>query len=371
MNRALRRSRDGLLFCTFVPLAYGLLMLYSATQPLMHGHTYFIKQCAWCGVAGVCFLICTFFPLRKLQSFAPWIGLLTVGLLLSVFIPGLGRAVKGSRRWIGSGGWRFQPSEPAKVGFVLFFSYFLTNHMRENRRFFKGFVRPLLCVGVFCALLMLEPDFGTTALFGTVAALLLFVRGIRMIYIMPAVIVASALFGVAICKNPVRFNRVLAFLDLENNRTTSGYQLWQSLLAFSSGGWFGCWIGQGRQQFFFLPEAHTDFIGAILAEELGIIHLAAVLLCFGGIAFFGLKITRAHTEPFLFYIGLGTVYFLTAQVFLNLGVITGLLPTKGIALPFLSYGGSNLVTNACFIGLLTNLSRDCYSPLRQLRGKVL
>ena len=271
MNRDLRRSRDGLLFCTFVLLAYGLLMLCSATQPLMHGHTYFIKQCAWCGVAGVCFLICTFFPLRKLQSFAPWIGLLTVGLLLSVFIPGLGRAVKGSRRWIGSGGWRFQPSEPAKVGFVLFFSYFLTNHMRENRRFFKGFVRPLLCVGVFCALLMLEPDFGTTALFGTVAALLLFVRGIRMIYIMPAVIVASALFGVAICKNPVRFNRVLAFLDLENNRTTSGYQLWQSLLAFSSGGWFGCGIGQGRQQFFFLPEAHTDFIGAILAEELGII----------------------------------------------------------------------------------------------------
>ena len=369
MKYNLGSARSGLLFCSLILLTYGLLMLCSATQPLTHGYTYFIKQCAWCGVAGVCFLIFAFFPLRKLERFGPWIGLLTIGSLLSVFIPGLGRCIKGSRRWIGSGGLRFQPSEPAKVGFILFFSYFLTNHMHE-KSFFKGFVRPIACVGVFCALLMLEPDFGTTALFGTVAALLLFVRGIRWIYIIPAAVGALALFGIAIYQNPVRLNRVLAFLDLEANRTGSGYQLWQSLLAFSSGGWFGCGLGQGRQQFFFLPEAHNDFIGAVLAEELGIVHMIIVLLCFGGIAYCGLKITRAHTEPFLFYIGLGTVCFLITQVFLNLGVITGLLPTKGLALPFLSYGGSNLVTNACFIGLLTNLSRDCYSPLRRLKYKM-
>ena len=248
MKYDLGSARNGLLFCSLVLLTYGLLMLCSATQPLVHGYTYFIKQCAWCGVAGVCFLIFTFFPLRKLERFGPWIGLLTIGLLLSVFIPGLGRCIKGSRRWIGSGGLRFQPSEPAKVGFILFFSYFLTNHMHE-KSFFKGFVRPIACVGVFCALLMLEPDFGTTALFGTVAALLLFVRGIRWIYIIPAAVGALLLFGVAIYQNPVRLNRVLAFLDLEANRTGSGYQLWQSLLAFSSGGWFGCGLGQSRSAY--------------------------------------------------------------------------------------------------------------------------
>ena len=369
MKYDLRSSRNGLLLCSLILLSYGLLILFSATQPLSRGASYFTKQCIWCGVAGVCFLMFVFLPLQKLERIAPWIGVLTVGLLLSVFIPGIGICIKGSRRWIGSGGLRFQPSEPAKVGFILFFSYFLSNHMHE-KRFFKGFIQPIACVGVFCALLMLEPDFGTTVLFGTVALLLLFVRGMRWIYILPAVVAGLAIFAVAVYLNPVRFNRILAFLNLEANRTASGYQLWQSLLAFSSGGWFGCGLGQGRQQFFFLPEAHNDFIGAVLTEELGIVHMMFVLLCFGGIAFWGLKITRAHTEPFLFYIGLGTVCFLIIQVFLNLGVITGLGPTKGIALPFLSYGGSNLVTNACFIGLLTNLSRDCYSPLRRLRCKL-
>ncbi|MBP5191488.1 MAG: cell division protein FtsW [Opitutales bacterium] len=361
------RSRIALLFFSFVLTFYGLLMLRSSTQPLPRGSTLFIKQCMWCGIAFCFFLFFAYIHLQKLQRFGLWIGMGTIGLLMLVLLPGVSRSIKGSHRWIECGGLRLQASEPAKVGFILFFAYFLSHHMEENQGFWKGFVRPMLVVGIFCGLLIVEPDFGTTALFGLVAVLLLFIRGLRLAFLLPATVVSSLLFSIAVYCNPVRLRRILAFLDLENNRTAGGYQLWQSLLAFSSGGWFGCGLGQGRQQFFFLPEAHTDFIGAVLAEELGIVHAVILLCCFGAIAYAGLRIVRQQTDCFLFYVGLGAVCFITIQVFLNLGVITGLLPTKGIALPFLSYGGSNLVANACLIGLLVNLSRDLYSPFRMLQ----
>ena len=219
-------------------------------------------------------------------------------------------------------------------------------------------------VGVFCFLLMIEPDFGTTALFGCVSALLLFIKGVRLRFIIPTCALALFLFCIAIYFNPVRLRRII---DLENNRLAGAYQLWQSLIAFSAGGWTGVGLGQGRQQYFFLPESHTDFIGAILAEELGILHMLIILGCFCLLAYHGLKIVKQQSDPYLFFVGMGSVLFLSIQVFLNLGVIAGLLPTKGIAFPFLSYGGSNLMTNFCFIGLLINLSRSIYSPINRIK----
>lgn len=354
--------RSLLIACSCVLVAYGLLILYSAAQPTTSAHR-FAKQCYWLGVACLFFLVFSKINLLQLRAMGKWLGWITIGLLLLVFIPGFGRVVNGSRRWVGIGSVRMQPSELAKIGFVLFLSYWITKNKQVRQNFIEDFVRPLSIVGFFCLLLLLEPDFGTALLFGSVALLALFVRGMPLRFIVPAAGLVIGLFALLVYLNPVRFSRILSFLDLENTRMGTGYQLWQSLVAFSSGKWFGRGLGLGHQQFFFLPEVHTDFIGAVLAEELGIVHVFVVLGCFATIAFCGLKITWQQDHPFLFYTGLTSVCFLTLQAFINLGVITGLLPTKGMALPFLSYGGSNLVANFSLVGLLVNLSYRRYPPI--------
>ena len=368
MANYLRGSYHFLVALSFILTAYGLVILFSTSQALPNGMSLFYKQCIWLAISLIAFWICSHINLIKLKSFSNWIGGLTLIALIVVLIPGLSRSVKGAHRWLELGGLRIQPSEPAKIGFIIFFSYFLTHYMDQMEDFIKGFLRPLMLVGIFCLLLIFEPDFGTTALFGTVAVILLFVRGVKLKFIIPASIFCLMLFGVAIFLNPVRMNRIIAFLDLENNRLSGAYQLWQSLIAFSSGGWLGKGLGQGRQQFFFLPEAHTDFIGAILSEELGILHILFILSCFGLICFYSFRVLKQLGDSFLFYLGLGAVSFLIIQVFINLGVITGLLPTKGIALPFLSYGGSNLLTSFCLIGIITNLSRPIYSPINLIHS---
>lgn len=367
MSCQLRLARAVLLIAGTILTSYGLIILHSTTLPLPSGSSLFNKQVIWLLIALISGIFFSLINLNRLRLYAKPIGILTLLLLLSVLIPGVSRCVKGAHRWIELGGLRVQPSEPAKIGFVLFFAYFLSYHIHQLKSFARGFIQPISVLGIFCFLLILEPDFGTTALFGCVGALMLFAKGVRLRFIIPTGLLALVVFGIAIYLNPVRLNRILAFLDLDSNRLTGAYQLWQSLIAFSSGGWWGCGLGQGRQQFFFLPEAHTDFIGAILAEELGIFHMLIVLVCFALIAYFGLKITKVQYQPYLFFIGLGTVCFISIQVILNLGIITGVLPTKGLALPFLSYGGSNLVTNFCFIGLLVNLTRPIYSPLNDIQ----
>ncbi len=363
MTANLRVSYRLLVALSLILTTYGLVILFSTSQALQNGMSLFYKQCIWLIISLGAFWVCAHVNLIKLKLFSNWIGGLTLVILTLVLIPGLSRSVKGAHRWLELGGLRIQPSEPAKIGFIIFFSYFLTHYMDQMEDFIKGFLRPLVVVGIFCLLLILEPDFGTTALFGTVAVILLFVRGVKLKFILPASVLCLTLFGLAIFFNPVRMNRIIAFLDLENNRLSGAYQLWQSLIAFSSGGWIGKGLGQGRQQFFFLPEAHTDFIGAILGEELGILHVLFILSCFGLICLHSFRILKQLGDSFLFYLGLGAISFLTMQVFINLGVITGLLPTKGIALPFLSYGGSNLLTSFCLIGLIVNLSRPIYSPI--------
>ena len=361
-----RPVRVALFVASAILTVYGLIILHSTTLPMSQGQSFVAKQLIWLATALCCSGVFAFINLNKLENYAYWIAGLTVFLLALVLIPGVSRCVKGAHRWIELGDLRLQPSEPAKLGFVIFFAYFLSHHVNHLKSFTKGFLRPIMVVGLFCSLLILEPDFGTTALFGCVAFILLFTKGVKLRFIIPAIFLAVLVFGTAIYFNPVRFNRITAFLDLDNNRLSGAYQLWQSLISFSQGGWLGSGLGEGRQQFFFLPEAHTDFIGAILAEELGLIHVFIVLACFITIAFSGLKITRNQCQPFLFFIGLGTVCFLSIQAVLNLCIITGLLPTKGLALPFLSYGGSNLVTSFCFIGILFNLSRSIYSPLNDI-----
>lgn len=355
------RKTNLILICASCILTlYGLTILFSASQPLGPEIHLFRKQVLWAMVAVGCWFFLYRIQLDKLQRYSIWIAVITLILLVVVLIPKVGVFVNGTRRWISLGGMRLQPSEPAKIGFVIFFSYFLANYVQRLDHWFYGFIRPLMVLALYLLTIMLEPDFGTAFLFGTVGIFLLFLRGLRLRFIVPTAVCALLLFALIVYFNPVRLKRITAFLDLEGNRLTGAYQLWQSLIAFSTGQWSGVGLGQGRQQYFFLPEAHTDFILAVLAEELGVWHVLIVLLCFAAIAWAGLRITKMLGDPFFFFIGMGSICFLIFQVFLNVGVVTGLLPTKGIALPFLSYGGSNLCASFAFIGLLMNLGKHPY-----------
>ncbi len=333
---------------------YGLVILFSATQPFEHHLQFFSKQLIWLGIAFFGFLFITFIRLEKLTPYAWGICILTLIILISVLVFGL--RINGTRRWLNFGPLRVQASEPAKLGYILTLAYYLSRYQTAARTFLKGFVLPCGIIGIFCLLVLVEPDFGTAFLFGIVGLFLLFLNGVRFLFLIPTFLSAGTLFAIAVYLDPIRLRRITAFLDVEANRLTGAYQLWQGLIGFCTGGLTGTGLGQGRQQHFFLPEAHTDFIFSILGEELGLIHVFIVILCFAILAYNGLKIIQKTASPFLFFVASGALAFLTFQAFLNMGVVTGLLPTKGLSLPFISYGGSNLFTNFCLVGLLTNIA---------------
>lgn len=367
MNVSLGKNVFGVLVSSALLTCYGLSVLFSASQPFgPHVHL-FSKQLVWLCVALLSFLLMAFIRLEKLGNYAwPLCGI-TLFVLLLVLVPSIGVFVNGTRRWLAVGPIRLQPSEPAKIGFVLFFSHYLSTYVRDLSRLWQGFFLPMGFVGLFSLLVLVEPDFGTAFLFGSVGLFLLFLRGAHLRFFLPAFLAAGSLFALAIYLNPIRLRRITSFLDVEANRLTGAYQLWQSLIGFGSGGLWGVGLGNGRQQHFFLPEAHTDFIFSILAEELGLFHVLVVLFLFAVIAYNGLKIIQRAPSGYLFFVGVGALSFLLFQAFLNMGVVTGLLPTKGLSLPFLSYGGSNLVTSCCFIGLLVNIARSYTQLPKTLR----
>ena len=242
----------------------GLVTLFSASHSIYNNEfTFLKKQLVWLviGIAGgvAAFLM----SLDKMRNLT-WIlsGLLVIGLILTL-IPGVGITVNGAQRWIGFGGLRVQVSEFAKPVLVLALAHYLATNQRLLEAFFKGFIVPVLMVGFVCGLIFLQPDYGTAVLCGAVGFLMIFLAGARMIYLIPTVLGATSLFAFMVWMNPIRMARITSFLDIEENIKGGAYQLWQGMLALGAGGITGVGLGNGRQQFSFLPEAHTDFIFAI------------------------------------------------------------------------------------------------------------
>ncbi|MFP6854810.1 MAG: FtsW/RodA/SpoVE family cell cycle protein, partial [Opitutales bacterium] len=268
----------------------------------------------------------------------------------------------GAQRWLGIGPVRLQVSEFAKIGLVVAMAHYLGLNQREKTTFLKGFIIPCCLIGGICCLVLLQPDFGTTFLLGTVGALLLFQAGANLRYLIPSVILATGLFSTLVYLDPVRLRRITSFLDVEGNLNDGAYQLWQGILAFGAGGLTGVGLGRGRQQLFFLPEAHTDFIFAVIGEELGLVSSCVVLLF---LAMFVVVSWHARNAPRLFDFLLlqGSLFAVTLQALINVGVVTGCLPTKGMSLPFISYGGSNLVVTFIFVGFIINVMRSWNRPV--------
>jgi cell division protein FtsW len=264
------------LFIVFIVVGLtflGLVILFSASQSMHDDPTVLLrKQIIWLALATVAGGISMIVNLEKLREFAYILAGGSAVLLALVLIPGIGVEVNGARRWMDFGFMRLQVSEIGKLGLLFAMAHYLATHRRDLDHAIKGYLLPCGILAVICGLIILEPDFGTAFLCGAVGGCMLFLAGVRLKFFIPTAIAALTLFSIAVYHDPVRLQRITSFLDVEGNRSDSAYQLWQGILAFGAGGLHGVGLGAGRQQMSFLPEAHTDFIFAIVGEELGFLY---------------------------------------------------------------------------------------------------
>ena len=287
----------------------------------------------------------------------PLLVVATVAMVL-VLVPGIGSVRSGARRWLPLGPLTFQPSELAKFALVLYLARSLARRGERVREFWHGIVPHCLMVGMLAALCLLEPDFGTVALWGILLILMLFAAGARLAHLgLFAAAAAPALVAIAITA-PYRMKRLTSFLDCTQDALGNGFQLCQALIAFGSGGVSGVGLGQGQQKMYYLPAAHTDFIFSVIGEELGLVGAGLVLALFAVVALRGLRIAARHPDEFGSLLAFGLTTLIVVQGLLNFGVALGALPTKGLTLPFVSYGGSAMMISLAELGTLMALARE-------------
>jgi cell division protein FtsW len=357
-----RKSAYILFLAVLVMLVIGIVMLFSTSAFARSSHNdmyYFIKrQAIWLGIGLVGCAIGALVDYHFWQRTSwIWLGLALVALALC-FVPHLGMRINGSRRWVGIGPATFQPSEIAKLAAVIFLAAWFARHEKSSGSFWKGFVLPLLFVGSLLALIVCEVDLGTTALIGATAFAVMFVAGAN-----PALLGLLSLGGIGgiamlAIRMPERMARLTAFRNLKAYQQTDGLQQMQALIAWGSGGMEGLGLGNGRQKMLYLPYAHTDFIFPIIGEELGLRASLVVVFLFAIIIVCGTMIALHAKDRFGLLLATGIVSLIALQAAVNIGVTTSLLPNKGLPLPFISYGGSNLAACLFGIGLLLNIYRQ-------------
>ena len=336
----------------------GLTILFSASASFRQGPYFYLnKQLIGVFLAGVVCFVASRVNLDYARRYSWWIAGITLFLLALVLIPQIGIEVKGSRRWLGLGPVRVQVSEFAKLGLVFCLAHYLALNQTRISELTRGYLYPLAIIGAFAGLIVLEPDFGTAALVVIVGLTMLFLAGAKWRYILPTVVLVVSAFTILVVNNPNRLRRFLAFLDVEGNKQGGTYQLYQALAAYAAGGTDGAGLGQGRQQLNFLPEAHTDFIFAVIGEELGLWFTLGVVVVFAVIFVAGLVHLRRAPNLFHFLLVVGCLMLICLQAIVNLGVVTGVFPTKGMSLPFISAGLSNLLLMGLLVGVFLNTQR--------------
>ncbi len=336
----------------------GLTILFSASASFKQGPYFYLnKQLGGVAAAAALCFITSRINLDYLRRYAWWISGVTIVLLLAVLIPHIGIRVNGSRRWLGLGAARLQISEFAKLGMVFCLAHYLALNQTHIGELKRGFLIPVGIVGLFAALIAKEPDLGTAALTFGVGMILLFLVGARWRYLLPASGLVVAAFAGMVYLMPNRLHRFLAFLDVEGNKQSGTYQLYQALASFAAGGTDGAGLGQGRQQLNFLPEAHTDMIFAVVGEELGLWFTLGVVALFLIIFIAGLIHLRRAPNLFQFLLVTGCLLLICLQAIINVSVVTGMFPTKGMSLPFISAGLSNLLLMGILVGIFLNTQR--------------
>jgi len=306
-------------------------------------------------------LFCLFVPMRVWQSLGPFMLLAGLALMCLVLVPGIGHEVNGAKRWVRFGVVNLQVSEPARLCILVYLAGYVVRQQKALRERFVGFLRPMLVLSLCCALLLAEPDFGAAIVLLATALVILFVAGARIrdfLIFFSAALVAMISLAVT---SPYRMKRLTGFLDPWADPYDSGFQLTQSLIAIGRGEWFGVGLGDGVQKLFYLPEAHTDFVFAVFAEEFGLLGSFVLIALFLALLWrvFKLAMRAANSERFFeAYLAIGLGTWLGLQAFINVGVNMGLLPTKGLTLPLISYGRSSLIVTMVAIALLLRIHHE-------------
>lgn len=350
-----------LILIVLLLLALGIVMLASTSGikalALYDDPNYFVKrQALWLLIAVVAGVLAGKIDYHRWRPLALVCLVAAVALLTLVLVPGIGSKIGGSRRWFHVGMFSVQPSELTKFSLVLVLAWWLAREKWHIREFWRGAVAPLAIIGMIVGLIFIEPDFGTALLCGVVGLAILYAGGTRLIYLAVFAVIGFSGFAVAVMHNPVRMHRIMAFLDPEKYAQTFSFQLLSAINAFILGGPLGVGLGGSMQKHDYLPEAHTDFIFAIIGEELGAVATLAVVLMFAGLFFCGLRISLRAPDTFGRILAFGITLMIALQAIINIGVVIGLLPTKGLPLPFISAGGSSLVISLLEIGVLYNIA---------------
>ncbi|MCM3160399.1 stage V sporulation protein E [Metabacillus sp. B2-18] len=351
-----------LVILTLLLLTIGLIMVYSAsavwaTYKFDDSFFFAKRQLLFAGVGVIAMFFIMNVDYWTWRTWSKMLIIICFFLLIAVLIPGIGMERNGSRSWIGVGAFSIQPSEFMKLAMIAFLAKFLSENQKKITSFKKGLVPSLGLVFTAFGIIMLQPDLGTgTVMVGT-CIVMIFVSGARVVHFAWLGLLGVAGFVALVLSAPYRIKRITSFLDPWEDPLGSGFQIIQSLYAIGPGGLFGQGLGQSRQKFFYLPEPQTDFIFAILAEELGFIGGSLVILLFGLLLWRGVRIALGAPDLYGSFLAIGIITMVAIQVMINIGVVTGLMPVTGITLPFLSYGGSSLTLMLMAMGVLLNVSR--------------
>ncbi|MGA9452296.1 MAG: putative lipid II flippase FtsW [Verrucomicrobiia bacterium] len=348
-----------LAFCVAALLALGLVMLYSSSMTQVGAH-YLMLQLVWCALGFVLCVAATALDYQLLKKAAWPLFIFALVLLVLVLLPlphGITKKINGAHRWFILPGMRLQPSEFAKLALVIMLAWYGDRYQRQMQSWKRGIVFPGILIALVLGLIFVEPDRGTTILLAAVGGSLLLIAGVRWKHILIPASVGAAGLTVSILHDPMRMKRIFSWWDLEQHKAGVGYQAYQAMIALGSGGWTGRGLGNGRQKLGFVPEHHTDFIFSIIGEELGLIATLLIVVAFVVIAICGIYIALNSRDTFGFLLAAGITFLIGLQAAINIGVVTSALPNKGLPLPFISYGGSNLLAMLTCVGLLFSVAR--------------
>ena len=359
----MRSIRFSIFAVIMILLAFGVVMVYSSSA-IYASETYgdsflFIKRhllSLFLGGIVAFFLMCVDCETLK-RNAKNFLGFV-IFLLVLVLIPGIGHSAGGAKRWIDFIFFKIQPSELAKLAIIIYTAYFIDKNQTRIKNFLYGFLPVLIVSGIVMTLIVLEPDLGTTITIAAIVMLMLFIGGTNVKFIGGTILASLPFVYYFIFCIPYRRRRIFAFLNPWTDEKGSGFQIVQSYIALGSGGLLGVGLGQSKQKLFFLPASHTDFILSIIGEELGFIGVSAVLLLFLAFVWQGVRAAFKVTDTFKQMLIFGIVFMIGFEVIFNAGVSAGMLPTKGLPLPFLSYGGTSLIMHMAAVGLLLNATRE-------------
>jgi len=349
-----------LLFPVLFLVGIGIVMVYSASSAIALKEFgvdyYFLKKQALASLLGIIALV--FFrrvPLKFIRSLTYPLLILSLVCLAAIHISDFGFSVGGSARWLRFGSLNFQPSEFARFALVLYLAYSMSKKKDDLKNFYIGFLPHVIVLGAFTALILLQPDFGSAVILWCIAWIMLFVGGVRITHLISPLLIILPFAYFYMINAQYRIKRIMSFWDPWQYQADEGYQIIHSLMAFGTGGIWGTGIGKGYQKLFYLPEPHTDFIFSVIAEELGLVGVLFVIVLYFLILWFGISIARNTEDSFGSFLAIGITVAFVLQSCVNMGVALGLLPTKGLTLPFLSYGGTSLLFSMASIGILMNI----------------